>query len=156
PLADRHPRRGRRLAGLARPCMRWLRSLRPEYYRGLEDEAAALRDEETVRELGGVRRPRSEMMLLLTPDGDLGGRGGHRPFLDFVQAVDGAVKGYFRDVPLPGAHDLQVACALLPGGRLLLEVQARPEDVPGETLTGLRRRVEAVARPEVRHGPVAF
>jgi hypothetical protein len=52
----------------------WLTASRHAYagralaYRSLDDEASALRDEQTVREFGGVKPPAGEFIMLLTPD----------------------------------------------------------------------------------------
>src|SRR5262249_12972980 len=61
-----------------------------------------------------------------------------------------------KQSPSERGLDLQVACALLPEDKLLLEIQVQPEDVPTETIAGLRRSLEMLPRPRVRFGPVAF
>jgi hypothetical protein len=125
-------------------------------YRSLDKEADAVSDEEKVRELGGVRPAREEFVLLLTPDFHISQRVDQQAFLNFFGAVDATIKNYFQEFPQPEGLDVQVACAVLPQDKLLVEVQVQPKDVPDEVLLGLRQRIEALPRPEVRHGPVAF
>src|SRR5688572_29383597 len=77
-------------------------------YRSLDDEASALRDEQTVRELGGVKSPAGEFVLLLTPDHDINQRM-RRPdqFVDFVTAVVDATERYFQRFPPACGINLQ-------------------------------------------------
>src|SRR5262245_64657300 len=53
-------------------------------HRSLDDEASALADEQTVRDLGGVKPPRGELIMLLTPDFAISQRVGQQAFVDFV------------------------------------------------------------------------
>src|SRR5262245_54479152 len=69
-------------------------------YRSLDDETSALRDEQTVRDLGGVKPPAGELLMLLTPDHHINQRM-DRPeqFVEFVKAVVDATEQYFQMVP---------------------------------------------------------
>jgi hypothetical protein len=128
-------------------------------YRSLEDEASALRDEQTVRDLGGVKPPGGvgEFLLLLTPDGHIHQRM-DRPeqFVDFVKEVVDATRQYFQMHPPPCGLDLRVACAILPQDKLVLEIVLWPREQSGVIVPGLRRHLEALPRPRVNYGPVAF
>jgi hypothetical protein len=125
-------------------------------YRSLSDEDGALADEQTVRELGGIKPARGEFGMLLTPDFQISQRVDQQAFVDFIVAANSATKGYFEQFPQPRGLEVQVACAALPQDKLLLEIQVQPEAVPDEVLVSLRQRIEALPRPEVKHGPVAF
>jgi tetratricopeptide (TPR) repeat protein len=126
-------------------------------YRSLNDEAGALQDEQTVRQLGGVKPPTGEFIMLLTPDHDINQRM-NRPdqFAAFVKEVVDATKQYFQRFPPECGLDLRVACAVLPHDKLLLEIQVWPREQAGAIVAGLRQQIEALPRPKVRYGPVAF
>lgn len=103
--------------------------------------------------------PPREFMMLLTPSiptFETNQRVNQQAFMDFVQAVEGTTKDYFQKLPQGQGLDLQVACAVLPQNKLLLEIQAQPDNIPEETIVGLRQRLESLPRPAVRLGPVAF
>src|SRR5262245_13471823 len=97
-----------------------------------------------------------DFVMLLTPDFHINQRVDQQAFIAFARSVDNATKTYFKQSPSERGLDLQVACALLPEDKLLLEIQVQPEDVPTETIAGLRRSLEMLPRPRVRFGPVAF
>jgi tetratricopeptide (TPR) repeat protein len=126
-------------------------------YRSLDDEASALRDEQTVRELGGVKPPAGEFLMLLTPDYHINQRM-ERPeqFVDFVKAVVDATEEYFQKFPPVCGLDLRVACAVLPQDKVLLEIALWPREQFGAIVPGLRKHLEALPRPKVNYGPVAF
>jgi hypothetical protein len=126
-------------------------------YRSLEDEACALRDEQTVRELGGVKPPAGEFLMLLTPDYHINQRM-ERPeqFVEFVKTVVDATEQFFQRFPPVCGLDLRVASALLPQDKLLLEIDLWPREQSGVIVPGLRKHLEALSRPKVNFGPVAF
>jgi hypothetical protein len=126
-------------------------------HRSLEDEAAALRDEQTVRELGGVKPPAGELLMLLTPDHHIHQRMSNPDqFVSYVKAVVDATESYFRRVGPPCGLLVRVACAVLPHDKLLLEIEVRPREQAEAVAAGLRKDIEAIARPKVSGGPVAF
>lgn len=126
-------------------------------YRSLDDEASALRDEQRVRELGGVKPPASEFLMLLTPDFHINQRM-ERPeqFVEFVKTVVDATEQYFQRFPPACGLDLRIACALLPQDKLLLEIDLWPREQFGAIVPSLRKHLEALPRPRVNYGPVAF
>jgi hypothetical protein len=131
-------------------------------YRSLDDEARALRDEQTVRDLGGVKppagnAPAGELLMLLTPDHHINQRMA-RPeqLVEFVKAVVDATKQYFQMFPPACGLDLRVACAVLPQDKLVLEIDLWPREQLGVVVPGLRKHLEALPRPKVNYGPVAF
>jgi hypothetical protein len=77
-------------------------------------------------------------------------------FVDLVKAVLDAIKHYFAQLPAGPGFTLQVAYALLPGNKLLIEMQTNPSPQPEEILAGLCTELEKVPRPQAIGGPVAF
>lgn len=77
----------------------------------------------------------------------------------FVAAVAREVRDRVDDAtdagPL-GDGELDVACALLPNGRLLLDVQLLPQSSAPAWLGSLEERLSELALPPVRTSPVAF
>jgi hypothetical protein len=77
----------------------------------------------------------------------------------FVAAVAREVRDRVDDAtdagPL-GDGELDVACALLPNGRLLLDVQLLPQSAVPAWVGSLEQRLSELALPPVRTSPVAF
>lgn len=77
----------------------------------------------------------------------------------FVAAVAREVRDRVDDATDAGPLDdgeLDVACALLPNGRLLLDVQLLPQSAAPAWLGSLEQRLNELALPPVRTSPVAF
>ncbi len=72
----------------------------------------------------------------------------------FVTACDRVLQRYFDQHPWQ--LDLQVAMALLPNGKTLVEVQTQPPILPDQAAGELADELESIARPPVQNGPVAF
>jgi hypothetical protein len=126
-------------------------------YRSLDDEPSALRDEQAARDLGGVKPPPSEFIMLLTPDHDINQRMNQPDqFVSFVKAVVDTTAQFFQQFPTTCGLVVRVACAVLPCDKLLLEIEVRPQDQAEAIVAGLRTQIEAIPRPKVKHGPVAF
>jgi len=125
-------------------------------HRSLGNEAAAIHDEQTVQDLGGVKPPRIDNILLLHPDFQIDQRVNKRAFTNYFLAVDGATKTHFQHFPQAFGLDILVACALVPSDKLLVDIQVRPENVPAEIIAALWQRIVAIPRPPTRLGPVAF
>jgi hypothetical protein len=126
-------------------------------HRSLEDEAAALRDEHAVKELGGVKPAAGEFIMLLTPDHHINQRMSNPDqFVSYVKAVVDAATDYFQHSPPPCGLLVRVACAVLPHDKLLLEIAVRPPEQAEAVAAGLRKDIEAIRRPKVSRGPVAF
>lgn len=104
---------------------------------------------------GGESLPR-EFLILLNPDQHIRERVDSRAFQVFVGAVLEAVKQHFAGLVGGPGFDLQVACALLPGDKLLTEIQASPPTAAVGLADGLRERLMGLKRPQVRGGPVGF
>lgn len=126
-------------------------------HRSLGDAAAAERDDQAALGRGGAKQSNEWPVTFLTPEHQLNHRVvDQRQFAAYVTAVSGAVESYFRRPQPRHGFDLLVACALMPDGKWLLDVQHQPAAERGELLAGLRRCLEAIPRPAVRNGPVAF
>ncbi len=96
------------------------------------------------------------LLTLLNPEDDIRRRIDETDFMNLVRAVCDIIQAHFREQPPGQGFDLQVAYALLPGEKLLLELQVRPEEVRVDSLERLRRRLEELPRPQVSNGPIAF
>lgn len=97
-----------------------------------------------------------EFLILLNPDYQIRQRVESRAFQDLVGAVLDAVKQLFAGSESGPGFDIQVACAVLPGDKLLTEIQTSPPMGPDGPLGGLRERLNGLPRPRVRGGPVGF
>jgi hypothetical protein len=121
-------------------------------YRGLGDDAAAAEDERVAQGRGGAKPPHDGLLVLTPPIFDLGSRIDADELSTFVEAVEREVQWFFRESPPAPGADLNAACALLPGGGLLVDVQVWP----AVGTVGLTERIECLKWPVVRGGPVAF
>jgi tetratricopeptide (TPR) repeat protein len=125
-------------------------------HRSLGDDAAAGQDDRSALGRGGAKPSNESPPTFLMPDDQLRHRVDREQFVDFLLAAMDALESYFRRPLPPDGFDLLVAVALVPGGGWLLDVQHQPAAERGELLAGLSRCLEAIPRPAVRHGPVAF
>ena len=105
---------------------------------------------------GGEEPLPREFMILLNPDHRIYQRVDSQAFGDFAMSVLDAIKGHFAASPGGPGFDLQVACAVLPGGRLLIELQTLPRMGQSDELDRLRERLQGLPRPRVSGGPVGF
>jgi hypothetical protein len=122
-------------------------------YRSLGSDAAADDDDRAAKSRGGAKPPHGGALVIVTPPiFEVSARIDQAEFHAFVDAVEEEVQRYFRESPAASGIDLNVACALLPSGRLLVDIQLWPA-VP---TAGLAERIEGLRRPVVRVGPVAF
>jgi hypothetical protein len=97
-----------------------------------------------------------EFLILLNPDQHIQQRVDSRAFQDFVGAVLDAVKQHFAGLQSGPGFDIQVACAVLPGDKLLTEIQTSPPTATAGLVDRLRERLMGLPRPRVRGGPVGF
>ena len=97
-----------------------------------------------------------EFLILLNPDDQINQRVDSRAFQDLVGAVLDVIKKHFSRLPARRGFDLQVACAILPGGKLLTEIQTSPPEGLGDIFNGLREQMMTLPLPRVIRGPVAF
>jgi hypothetical protein len=105
---------------------------------------------------GGDEPLPREFLILLNPDQHIRQRVDSRAFQGFVGAVLDAVKQHFAGLGSGPGFDIQVACALLPGDKLLTEIQTAPPAAAVGRVDGLRERLMGLPRPRVRQGPVGF
>ena len=121
-------------------------------YRSLGDDAAAAEDDRAAQDRGGAKPPHDGLLILCPPIFAVGERVDRGALAAFADAAEAETQRYFRQSPPAHGVDLNVACALLPGGATLVDIQAWPA-VPVEWLA---ERVRALPRPAVSGGPVAF
>jgi hypothetical protein len=121
-------------------------------YRSLGNDVAAAEDDLAAKSRGGTKPPHDALVIFTPPIFEVSARIDQAEFHAFVDAVEEEVQRYFRELPAASGVDLNVACALLPSGRLLVDIQLWP----AAATTGLAKRIEGLRRPVVRGGPVAF
>src|SRR5262245_3272031 len=124
-------------------------------YRSLGNDAAAAADDRAVQRRGGVKLLHEGLLILTPPLFPVGERIDPGEFAAFVEAVEVEIQRYFRESRVTQGVDINAACALLPSGRLLVDVQTCPA-WPLVRTAGLAERIERLNRPGVRGGPVAF
>lgn len=96
-----------------------------------------------------------DFVFLLTPDYHVQERIQGEKFIEFVESALTVITEYCKKPPSMLAG-LQVACALLPGNRLVVEVQTDPVEMwplPAREITYRLRRLPV---PSIEGGPVAF
>jgi len=106
------------------------------------------------RETDPTDRPPSEYVMLLMPDAEVTRRMDGAGLVDFVEQAHDAVAEYVRSTRTP-LEECQIACALLPGHRILVEVYVWPPPaivVHAAPLTRALRRLPVPAAS----APVAF
>ncbi len=96
-----------------------------------------------------------DFVLLLTPDCHIQERIEGEKFLEFVESALKVITEYGSDPPST-LVELQVGCALLPGNRLIVEVQTRPAEVRSLHAKGLTPRLRQLTVPPIEGWPVAF
>ncbi|NQU23868.1 MAG: tetratricopeptide repeat protein [Candidatus Nealsonbacteria bacterium] len=101
-------------------------------------------------------QPPREFMMPLHTEPQLRQRIHPEAFFHFALAATRATHDYFEQVPLDRGIDLQVACALLPDGNRIVSIRSCPDGAAAESLCKLAQRLEELATPPVRDGPVAF
>jgi hypothetical protein len=100
------------------------------------------------------QRP-SDCIYLLTPDRDVRERMELEALARFVAQVNGELRAYCAATTVP-LDELQVGCAVLPGGRLIIEVQALPAETRTLHARSITPRLRLLDRPSVAVGPVVF
>jgi hypothetical protein len=98
----------------------------------------------------------SDSVFLLTPEFDIYQRVEPEAFIDFVQRVDRAINEEFANHPKGEGVELQVACALLPSRKKLVEGRIEPENAASRHVERLAQVIDRLQVPEVSDGPVAF
>lgn len=104
---------------------------------------------------GGDELPK-DLVFLLTPALDIYRRIEPREFVAFVSNVDRAIDDQFLNEPVCDGIEIQVACALLPGNKKLVEFQVRPPIAGSAHVERLAAVIDQMPIPEVIEGPVAF
>ncbi len=97
-----------------------------------------------------------DLILLLTPASDIYHRIEPAKLIGFVALVVRVVDAHFGRSPQGECVEVDVACGLVPGGKLLVEVQTRPPAEGSATIGKLVDAVKGLPIPEVVQGPVAF
>jgi tetratricopeptide (TPR) repeat protein len=104
----------------------------------------------------GPQEPPREFGTCFTPEPQMAHRVNRQAFLDFYRLFQDTIRSYFQSLPAGPGFDVQVACALVPGRRSLFEIESRPAEHLELLLEGLLERLQQLAVPVVRLGPVAF
>lgn len=97
-----------------------------------------------------------DLLFLLTPAFDIYHRIEPEEFIAYVLQVDRLIDNEFRHQPDGEGVEIQVACALLPCSRKLIEVQIHPPDAASAETTRVSLAIDRIPSPEVTGGPVAF
>jgi hypothetical protein len=108
--------------------------------------------------IGGVDKESlsRDLVFLLTPAFDIQQRIEPEEFIAFVLKVDLEFEEHFRGCSGGEGVIIQVACALLPGRRKLLEFQIEPQRAAPRHVQPLAQQIDRILAPEVFDGPVAF
>ena len=96
-----------------------------------------------------------DFVLLPTPDRHLQERIRTEHLIMFVESALAVITENCNHPP-PALAELQVACALLPGNRLVVEVQTDPAEARLALAKGITFRLRQLTVPSVEGGPVAF
>lgn len=95
-------------------------------------------------------------LFMLTEVSDILRRIDPEEFISFVSRVDRSIVDYFSNIALPEGIKFQFCCALMPGGKKLIELQVEPSSVALPDLNSLVETIERIAINSVTDGPVAF
>jgi hypothetical protein len=95
-------------------------------------------------------------LMLLTPACDICHRVDPESFIVFVQNMVHAVDDGFCNLPVSKCVEVRAACALLPGSRKLVELQAQPPDDVSAQVKHITDLIQDMPAPEVTGGPVTF
>jgi len=98
----------------------------------------------------------NDLVFLLTPAFDIYRRIDPDEFIAFVVNVDRTIDKQFRQQAEGEGIGIQVACALLPARKKLLEVQTQPPDAASGETERLIIAIDDMPPPDVTEGPVAF
>lgn len=93
---------------------------------------------------------------LLTNAAELGRRIRGESLEHYVHAVMRTIEDFLAHLPETAGMDLRMALAIFPSGQPLVNIEFRPDRLPPAVVGDLGRRIESLARPPVRQGPVAF
>lgn len=94
-----------------------------------------------------------DLVFVLMPAEDIHRRVDPAEFIAFVAEVVRTVSEFLHARPSERLVEVGVNCAILPGGRTLVEVVSRPEDPATEQLA---EEIRTLPAPTVDEGPVAF
>ncbi|MCE2750541.1 MAG: hypothetical protein LW720_01490 [Pirellula sp.] len=97
----------------------------------------------------------SDIVFQLTPDYHIQERLDREKFIEFVESAFAIITECCNDPP-PTLAELQVGCAVLPGNRLVVEVQTGPAEVRSLHAKDITSRLRRLMVPSVEGGPVAF
>lgn len=97
-----------------------------------------------------------DSVFLLTPTADIYQRIEPEALIEFVLAVDGAIREEFADLPAGEGVELQVGCALLPSLKKLVEGRIEPAYAADRHVERLAQAIDGLKTPDVSGGPVAF
>ena len=103
----------------------------------------------------GGDAPDSDIVFQLTPDYHIQERLDREKFIEFVESAFAIITECCNDPP-PTLAELQVGCAVLPGNRLVVEVQTGPAEVRSLHAKDITSRLRRLMVPSVEGGPVAF
>src|SRR5262245_13337667 len=101
------------------------------------------------------RKPRP-VLILLTPEGSLAERINREAFVHFLGAIERTIREFESQELRSVGINLQLACALLPDGGKVVEIQLRPAETRWDGIRCLEQAVRDLAAPPVAVGPVAF
>lgn len=96
------------------------------------------------------------VLVFLTPPEVLSDRVSFDTLCHYVAACDRLIEAFFGGETRRCDIDLQVAVAVLPGGRKLVEIEVRPSRLPDSARDELVRSLRDLPSPAVYEGPVAF
>ncbi len=100
------------------------------------------------------QEPDRDYFYLFTPVSDINYRVDPKDYIAFVGAMEDAISAHCRNFDPDDAVSFQIGCALVPGGRKLIEIEVIPKESPAFNARQLGEVINQIASPEVCTGPI--
>ncbi len=98
--------------------------------------------------------PERDYFYLFTPLSDINCRVNVKDYIAFVGAMEDAISAHCRNDDPDDTVSFQIGCALLPGGKKLIEIDVIPKESPAFHARQLGEVINQIASPEVSNGPI--
>ena len=100
------------------------------------------------------QEPDRDQFYLFTPVSDINCRVNAKDYIAFVGALEDAISAHCRNYDPDDTVSFQIGCALLPGGKKLIENEVIPKQSPAFNARQLGEVINQIASPEVSEGPI--
>ena len=95
------------------------------------------------------QEPDRDQFYLFTPVSDINCRVNAKDYIAFVGALEDAISAHCRNYDPDDTVSFQIGCALLPGGKKLIEIEVIPKQSPAFNARQLGEVINQIASPEV-------